>query len=186
MKQTRGTDNDGLEQREATFCREYVISGGNGAKAAQAAGYNGDFRKRASQLLDRPHIRRVIDRTFRAKLSKLDVNADRVLLELVRIAFLDPRRFYHANGTLIAIHDWPEDVAACVSAIEYKPDGTLSKVRFCSKNSAAELLGRHLRLWEGTGDEATRKDRLNELLEAMRKPVDDGQTPTPPPEPLVN
>jgi hypothetical protein len=54
------------------------------------------------------------------------VNGDRVLLELVRIAFLDPRRFFYNNGDLIPVHLWHEDCAAAVSAIEYKPDGTLA------------------------------------------------------------
>jgi phage terminase small subunit len=168
---TRGKqslDNDGLNVREALFVRHYVANNGNGKQAAIAAGYVHDPCVRASRLLKIPHIRVIIARVRLSQLSELDAKAERVLREVVRIAFFDLRRLFKADGTLLPIHCWPDDAAAAVSGLEYK-GGSLSKLRFASKIQAVELLGRHLNLWEAAGNKAG--DRLQEIVDALREPA---------------
>jgi phage terminase small subunit len=70
MSQRRLRDNDGCTPQEALFCKAYIVSNGNGKEAARIAGYSGSLTKRGCQLLDRPHIKKVIQRTFRAKLTR--------------------------------------------------------------------------------------------------------------------
>jgi phage terminase small subunit len=108
----------------------------------------------------------VVKRSTRARLSKLDINADRVLLELTRIAFFDPRRLFRSDGSLLPVQLWPAEVAAAICGIELGRTGLISKIRVCSKIAATELLGRFLRIWDG---QVVQADRLNEIVEALRK-----------------
>src|SRR5208283_2883266 len=142
-------DNRGLNIREATFVDHYVASNGNGAEAARAAGFAGDLKKRAHDLLLRTPVWRAIQQSACARLSHLDVTKERVLLELVRIAFLDPRRFFSRDNKLLLPTLWPEEAAACVSGIEFNREGQVSKIRVCSKNHAVELLGRYMGMLDG-------------------------------------
>lgn len=180
----RAHNNDGLTLREQLFCKFYVALNGNGQQAAKAAGYKGAHAVRASQLLKRERVARRIQCSHRAKLSQLDCKAERVLQELVRIAFFDPRSIVALDGTILPVSGWSDDAASVVSGFEFK-DGIITKIRFASKSQALELLGRHLKLWDGAGDSENQKQRLHELVNAMLKPANDGAEPTPVPEVTV-
>ena len=165
-RQSPSKDADGLSIQERLFVRHYLASNGNGAQSAQRAGYSGDCAKRARQLLARAHVWRVVERTTRAKLSQLDITVNKVLSETARIALADPRRFFHADGTLLPVSEWPEDVAAAVSGFEFGKTGLIAKIRLCSKVSAVQLLGMYLNLWNGAGNKSP--NRLEEIVEALR------------------
>jgi hypothetical protein len=169
---TPSRDADGLTPQERIFIAEYCSNAGNGKKAAEAAGYHGDFSVRGSQLIKRPHIRRVIERTMRARLSKLQLKGFHVLKETACAAFFDCRRLFRADGSLLPVELWPEEVARVIAGFEFK-DGAIFKLRFASKLQALELLGRYLRLWEGAGEKP--QDRLGEIVDALRSPAQDGE-----------
>jgi phage terminase small subunit len=162
---SRRLDADGLTPREALFCAHYIANKGNGKQASKLAGYGGDLTVRASQLLARPQVAAVIERSRTEILDELAANAKRVLLELVRIAFLDPRKLFKPDGSLIPISELDLQTAAALGGLDFK-DGALTKVRFCSKNSALQLLGLWLKMWDGAGNFG--KDRLHEIIEALR------------------
>jgi phage terminase small subunit len=44
--------------------------------------------------------------------------AKRVLREIANVAFLDPRRIFAEDGSLLSPHEWPDDIAAAVSSID--------------------------------------------------------------------
>ena len=155
-----------MSVRERIFIKAYLANNGNGTAAAKEAGFQGDCRKRAQDILGRTHVWRVIERSVRARLSHLDVKADNVLRECVRIALADPRRFFHLDGSLLPVQEWPEELAAAVSGFEMNSKtGQISKIRLSSKVAAVQLLGQYLSLWEG---KTNSEDRLDEIVQALR------------------
>ena len=160
-------DADGLDLRESLFCRFYIALKGNGSHAAKAAGYSGDLSVRTAELLARPRIAVVINRERNEILSDLSADSKRVILELVRIAFLDPRKFFNEDGSLVPVPKLDAQAAAAIAGLDFK-EGHIQKVRFSSKNQALQLLGLWLRLWEGDGKTKQQVDRLKELVDAMR------------------
>jgi len=164
QKQHRNHDQDGLSIREKLFCYLYLSNRGNGAQAAAESGYSGDHKNRATDLLAKPQVRAVIDRERARLMRKAEINAERVLRELARIAFFDVRRLFRANGSLTPLSELSEDDAAAISGVDVRK-GVL-KLRFANKLQALDLLGRWLKMWEGQG--APHNDRLNDLIEALR------------------
>lgn len=98
----------------------------------------------------------------------MDVELDTrsILLEVVRIAKNDPRRFYRFDGTLKAPDEWDDDMAAAVSSIEVAEEfvdivdgngksktktittGRTKKIKFWSKIDALDKAMRHAGLFE--------------------------------------
>jgi phage terminase small subunit len=79
------------------------------------------------------------------------ITADRVLLEISRIALLDLRKLYHPDGTLKAVHELDDETAAGFIGVESAEVageagaamGQIRKVRMADKVRALELLMRH-------------------------------------------
>jgi hypothetical protein len=161
--------NDGLNLREALFARLYLINRGNGKQAAEQAGYRGDCKNRASQLLAKPKVAAVIQREGAKLVAKLEVKAERVLQEVCRVAFFDCRRLFNADNTTIPIALLDEDTAAGLAGINFRKGAI--RFRFANKLQALDLLGQHLKLWDGAGNLST--NRLHEVLAAFKAgPVD--------------
>ena len=140
-----------MSVRERIFIKAYLANNGNGTAAAKEAGFQGDCRKRAQDILGRSHVWRVIERSVRARLSHLDVKA---------------RRFFYLDGSLLPVQEWPEELAAAVSGFEMNSKtGQISKIRLSSKVAAVQLLGQYLSLWEG---KTNSEDRLDEIVQALR------------------
>src|SRR3990167_9109920 len=85
-----------------------------------------------------------------AQLERHGASIDRVIQELTRVAFLDPRRFYDAKGKLLPVHLLPDDIAAALGefTIEQTPTGVITKkIKAVSKLHAVELLGKWFKMW---------------------------------------
>ena len=86
--------------------------------------------------------------------TKLEVSAERVLLELARIAFVNPQSFFDDNGQLLEITKMSEDAARALSGfdVEVKTTAyadeeittTTIKPRMWNKLEALKLLMSHL------------------------------------------
>lgn len=146
---------DRLTPKQAAFVAEYIIDW-NGSKAAVRAGYSEKTsRQIAEEMLSKPHIMAAIQEQVKARESRTLVTQDRVLLEIARLAFNDPRRAFDENGDLLPIKQWPDDVAAAISSIEIDAicdgDGMVightKKVKFWDKGKQLELAGRHLQMF---------------------------------------
>lgn len=146
-----------LSPKRQRFVDEY-LKDLNATQAAIRAGYSAKSAySQAHDLLKNPEISEAIA-AGQAKASiSANVTAERVLLELARLAFLDPRQLYQADGTLRPIKELPDDVAACLSSIEVTEEcrgegenrelvGLTKKVRLWDKPKALALLCKHLNL----------------------------------------
>jgi phage terminase small subunit len=146
------------DPRLERFCREYVIDG-DGNRSAQAAGYApGGARQQACKMLKRPEVQARIAELNNRLLRDADITAERVKLELARVAFADLRSLYRADGTLKAPHEIDDDAAASISGIDYetrtveskkggaKVTTQTAKIRRFQKDAALRMLAQHFKI----------------------------------------
>lgn len=154
-------DPDGLNLRQRKFVEEYVVDG-RPERAARRAGYiTRTAAQTAAKLLSQANVKSAIERLQGAREIRTRVEADRVLLELARIAFFDPRLLFDENDSPRPPSEWPDEVAACVASVEFGaevdeagvPHAYLKRVRFWNKNSALDSAMKHLGLLAPTRHE---------------------------------
>ena len=137
-----------LTPRQQRFAAEYLVDL-NATQAAQRAGYSERTAYAQGQrLLHEPVVSALISQLLDERSKRLEVTADRVVAELAKLAFADPRSLFDANGALLPIHLIPPEVAQAIATMEVTTDtgGTskVTKIRFCDKVAALTLLARHL------------------------------------------
>lgn len=142
--------------RHERFAREYLLDG-NATQAAVRAGYasrNADVT--GPRLLGKAGIARRVAELQAELAARLEISAERVLREVARIAFADPRRFFRPDGSLKAVGVLDDDSAAALASFETVlkavPVGEgeteeVRRVRFWDKLAALNLLGKHLNLF---------------------------------------
>lgn len=151
--------SESLTDQQKIFVAEY-LKDRNGTRAAVAAGYSEDSaRSLASQLLTNVNIRAAVDKGLTKIANKLEISAEKVLQELAKMAFVDARNFWNADGSLKAIVDLDENTAAALAGFETeeayehfgkgqaKPTGVIKKIKIADKGINLERLGRHLKLF---------------------------------------
>lgn len=132
------------------FAREYIIDL-NATEAVLRAGYNPKNRagaaNKACHLLADPVVSALIADLKAQQFSRLEIKADRVLLELARISYLDPGDIIkHEVQRPEDIAGLPEDVRRAISGWKWDAEGNFI-VQWYSKQPALEALGRHLKLF---------------------------------------
>lgn len=151
------TDEPGptLDDRQATFCREYICDF-NASRAARAAGYApGTVRGHAHALLQNVAIGREIDRLIRERAERTLVTADRVVLELAAVAFSSFDDYVITDAGELELADDADPLAArAVASVRKRKapkgrgdaptDGFDTQFRLWNKLDALRLLMRHL------------------------------------------
>lgn len=94
--------------------------------------------------------------------KRYDITQGNVLAELAGIAYSDPADLYAEDGTLLPIHQMPERARRAIASIEYGKDGI--KIKLWSKTQGADMLAKHLNLYE-----QHQKAGLGEVAELMRE-----------------
>jgi phage terminase small subunit len=156
-----------LTPKRATFVREYLVDL-NGTQAAIRAGYSSrTAEKIASELVRVPEVAKAIQAGMDARAARVQVNADDILRELLRIARVDIGQAFTEDMKLRPLHEIPEDVRRAIAGVEIDETfegsgdnrewtGYTKKVKFWDKPRALELLGKHLKLFtekvEHSGD----------------------------------
>jgi phage terminase small subunit len=165
-----------LTDKQQAFIREYLVDL-NGTQAAIRAGYSPKGANvAANDALTNPIIQAAIAAYRTRKLQSLDATTDRVLLELARLAFSDPRKLFGDDQRMRHPVEWDDDTAAAVSSVEVEDlfgvnadgdrevVGQLKKVKFWSKTAANDMLGKHLRLFLEQKDQGR---EISELLKSV-------------------
>lgn len=166
-----------VSKRHQVFIREY-LKDGNGARSAVAAGYSANGAKvTAHRLLTNANVRSELAKVNEKINDKLEVSVERVRHELARLAFLDPRSFYHPDGSLKQIPELDDDTAAALAGMEVEKlydhfgkgqaaaKGTITKIKFADKGQNLERLGRHLKMFT----DKIEFSALDELAEMITK-----------------
>lgn len=151
-----------LTDKQDRFCREYVIDL-NATQAAIRAGYSKrSARSVGCENLTKPNIQKRIQALGRKVADKLELTAERVLMELQRIAFFDPSDLFNESGKIKPLSEIPEDARRVIAGIDCVVSGgganaeDVQKLKLHDKKGALELLGKHLKLFtekvEHSGD----------------------------------
>ena len=136
-----------LTARQRFFAHEVVKNGFN-AGAAYREVYPEASRATSEtngpRLLRKPHVAALVAKLQGVQLAKVDASAQRVKDELARLAFVDATQACKRDGSLLPLHDMPEDVRRAVSGFEIAGKARkVRKVRFWSKPEALGLLAKH-------------------------------------------
>lgn len=186
----------GLPPRQAAFVREYMADL-NATNAAIRAGYSAKAATQvASRLLTKAKVSNCIAEAVRRRAERVELRADDILRELLRLARADIGQAFGEDGKLKPIREMPEDVRRAISGLEAEElweghgedrahVGTLRKVRFWDKTKALDMLGKHLRLFDDLQLTSIPDEQLEAELERridIRQRLAPGAAP-PAPEP---
>jgi phage terminase small subunit len=139
-----------MTPKQRRFVEEYLIDL-NATQAAIRAGYSekNAFKIGARLVQKCTAVKDAIDSALAERSARTAVTADRVVRELARVAFADPRAVFSwgPDGvTLRSSEELTDDEAAVVAEVsETRTEtGGSIKGKLCDKLKALELLGRHL------------------------------------------
>ena len=84
--------------------------------------------------------------------KEFEITQERVLLEIARLAFHDPRKVFDEENNMLAVQDWPDEVAAAISSIKVIETKTgdedttsqLKEIKFWDKGKQIELAAKKL------------------------------------------
>lgn len=140
-------------KKHEMFCQEYLIDLNAtqayirvyGAKATSAA-TNGN------ELLRNTEIDSRIKELLADRSKRTGINADRVIRELARVAFVNPLELIDTENATIKKGVTDDDKAAILSVKVKKiptknGEGVEREIKLCDKLKAMELLGKHLGMY---------------------------------------
>ena len=166
-----------MTKKQKKFVEEYLIDL-NATQAAIRAGYDVGSAQRASeigaQLLQNTQVSSAISKAMAERSKRTGVNADRVVTELAKIAFVNASDVIDADTATLKPDAAPEDTAAIqsVKVKTFGEDGLEREIKMADKLKALELLGKHLGMFEDklklSGSLETEKTKLDDLIEQMR------------------
>lgn len=148
-----------LSARYEVFVSEY-LKDRNATQAAIRAGYSPDTAKQqGSRLLTNAAIKAEIDRQQselieRAK-AETGITLERVIREIGRIAFFDPRRLFDAKGEPLPVTELDDETAAVIAGLDVLEEwegsgedrrlvGYVKKWKLTDKRGALDMLMKHL------------------------------------------
>lgn len=139
-----------MTKKQERFIEEYLIDL-NATQAAIRAGYSPDTAQQTgSENLSKPVIRAQIDRAMAERSKRTGVNAERVIQELAKIAFVNAAEVIDPKTATVKEDALPEDTAAIqsVKVKTFGEDGLEREIKMADKIKALELLGKHLGMFQ--------------------------------------
>lgn len=149
-----------LTAKEEFFCREYVCDAALNGTQSYLRAFPGctyhTARNESSKLLAKPCIKARVEELKQDRYKRLEITPERVLSELAKLAFYDPRKFFDEDGRLKPLGELDPDQAAVIGGIEtfHKITGegkdelcVTTKIKLPDKNTALEKLGKNLKLF---------------------------------------
>jgi len=142
-----------MTPRQRRFVEEYLVDL-NATGAAKRAGYSVRSAKdHGYRLLQNPAIAAAVAKAQDKRAARTQVSADRVVTELAKVAFGDPRRLLSWGPDGVVLRDsseLTEAEAALVSEVSETrtaAGGGTRKVKLHCKLTALNALGKHLGLF---------------------------------------
>lgn len=153
---TLADPNRKLSSRQELFVQEYVRS----ADVVKAAEYSGVEAERGRLWLRHPrfvHVQLAIDKANQQKRAEAQVDARKIVNELARVAFFNPKDLLDNDGNLLNLRDIPDSVAVSIKKFRVSQrvgidlSGQPTKIRvteieFWNKLDALKQLAQHLGL----------------------------------------
>lgn len=165
-----------LTKKQRLFVEEYLTDL-NATQAAIRAGYSPETAKEIGcENLTKPNIRAQIDKAMAERSRRTGVNADRVVMELAKIAFVNAANVIDTRDATLKGDAAPEDTAA-IQSVKVKTiptkggEGVEREIKMADKIKALELLGKHMGMFkdklEISGGLDSEKSKLDELIRQM-------------------
>ena len=155
-----------MTKKQKRFIEEYLIDL-NATQAAIRAGYSSDTAYSiGNENMKKPEIKACIDKAMAERSRRTGVNADRVLMELAKVAFVNASDVIDADTATVKADALPEDTAAIqsVKVKTFGEDGLEREIKMADKLKALELLGKHLGMFKDkvvlSGSLETEKTKL--------------------------
>lgn len=166
-----------MTKKQKRFIEEYLIDL-NATQAAIRAGYKAGSPQRASeigaQLLQNTQVLDEISKAMAERSKRTGVNADRVVMELAKIAFINATDVIDPRTATVKESALPEDTAAIqsVKVKTFGEDGLEREIKMADKLKALELLGKHLGMFkdkvEVSGNLNAEKTKLDDIMQQLR------------------
>lgn len=142
-----------MTKKQKIFCDEYLIDL-NATQAAIRAGYSVESAGSiGNENLKKPEVRACIEKAMAERSKRTGINADRVLRELARIAFVNAADVINFDSATIA-EGASEDDTAAIASVKVKTiptadgEGVEREIRLADKIKALELCGKHLGMFK--------------------------------------
>lgn len=158
MPGNSGADKRPLTEMQAKFVDAYIANGGDGKRAAMAAGYaENSASVTASKLMGDPRVRMRVEAGRERQHGRvegatgLEITPERVLTELAYIGYADPLEAFDAQNNPRSLKDMPEPLRRAISKIKVRvdPEGArTTELTFWEKPKALEMLGRRLAIFK--------------------------------------
>lgn len=152
MAKPKSPTKKDLTPNQRLFLAEYLIDR-NATRAYKEVYKNVTDRTaitNGNKLLTNTYIQAAIAKSLEKQEKRLEISADKTVLETARLAFSDLRKFFKEDGSLIPIHELDDHAAAAISSVEVvvdKDGQTVHKIKLWDKNSALEKLGKHFKVF---------------------------------------
>lgn len=162
-----------ITEKQKKFVEEYLIDL-NATRAAIRAGYSvKNAGKIGHELLEKTRISNEITKKIAERSRRTGINADRVLIELAKIAFVNADDVIESKDATLKENASRDDLAA-IQSIKVKTfgeDGVEREIKLADKIKALDMLGRHLGMWNDklqvSGMEEEQK-KLGDILDQLR------------------
>lgn len=116
-----GNSQKAAAQRRLLFIDAYLANGENATQAARAVGYSEkSAHVRGHELVKNSKVQALIEKRRAVLRAKFGLTTDRVMLELGRVNYFDPRKLADATGKALPLHLLDENTAAGLAAIEIR------------------------------------------------------------------
>lgn len=151
-----------LDRKRELFAHEY-IKDLNGAAAARRVGVSpSTARFEASRMLAEPEVQDLVADLVQARRDAAKVDAERILAELVALAFFDPVHAYdETTNALKPIHEMPENVRKALVGVDVFEEfvgrgdarthiGNTVKAKFADRGASLARLMKHLGMLKET------------------------------------
>lgn len=155
-----------LTQKQKKAANEY-LKDLNQTRAYIAAGYSENGAKSgAARLFANVNIKAYIEAELNKHALNCGITVERVLSELAKLAFFDPRKLFESDGSPKQLHELDDDTAMAVAGFEFielfegtddqkHAYGLLKKYKLTDKRAALVDIGKHLKMFtekvENTG-----------------------------------
>jgi len=142
-----------LTPHEKRFVEEYLIDL-NQMQACIRAGYSARTAdKQGSQIYNRPRVNVAIFQAMAERSKRTGINADRIVLELAKIAFVNPTDVINMNEATVKGEANRNDTATIASVkVKIIPtdDGEIveREIKLLDKVKTLELLGKHVGMFK--------------------------------------
>jgi phage terminase small subunit len=167
-----------LNPKQRRFVAEYLIDL-NATQAAIRAGYSKKTAEQQGyQLLQKTSVAQAVTAGKSKQLETAELTAARVLEEIRRLAFIDMRGFFDANGNMKSVSELTPEQGSALASLEViiknaeAGDGVTDRVhkfKVWDKTRSLEMLAKHFALLTDVVKVTTDDENIARLMAGRKR-----------------